>query len=638
MSILPSDSDALPDPLASSQNTHQVASLLAGEVALSVFPQAPGVYFFYDDDHGVLYVGKAKNLRKRLANYLSKQHNDIKTRVLMRHAVSVSFTITATENEALILESQCIKAHRPRYNVLMKDDKSYPYLSLSVDAPFPRLDYCRRKQGRSLRYFGPYPDARSARESLTILQKLFQLRQCSDHFFKARKRPCLQYQIARCTAPCVGLVSPSAYRQQVEDAALFLSGKPHQIIKNMRAKMTEAANAQVYERARLYRDEIKKLEYVRRQDQKEGFDDTPLDVLAVLLQGRQVCLILLVVRAGKLFAERCFFFTLKAQDFESAAVCLSDFMSQYYLQSELLGGPPARVLVSESVPDRDWIESALSQRLGAGIKVIQTGPKPYIKWLEMAKRNAAYRLAERTSVKVQVQGRLEALGQRLGVAQPIKHIECFDISHTQGEETMASCVVYGAEGAMKKAYRTFRIQGVTPGDDLAAMRQALEKHYSGCLAREEPLPDVVMVDGGPRQLDVALGVMSALSITSVRLLAIGKGKGRKPGLETILCGAHHHCIDLGPYDSALHLLQFIRDESHRVALSAHRKRRGKKALSSGLEGVRGLGPVRKQSLLLYFKGIRGIKSASLAELKAVPGLGPQVAEALYKQLHPREKG
>ncbi len=576
----------------------------------------------------IIYVGKARHLHKRLSNYFRKSL-DTKTQSLMSQVESIETTITNNENEALLLEAVLIKDHHPRYNVLLRDDKSYPYLYLSTHQKFPRLDFYRGAKKAPGRYFGPYPSAGSVRENLALIQKLFKLRQCRDIFFKNRTRPCLQYQIKRCTAPCVGYVNEADYRQQVEEAILFLEGKNNQVIDKLSVRMEEASQKLDYEDAAYYRDQVVRL----RRLQKQQFitrDHGNIDVIGVSQSMGYVGFAVLFIRAGRLIGSKPFFPNMPRET--SVQDALTAFISQYYLSPLRNDDIPERVIVSERLPDRVWIQNALSNALVHKLIITDQKRAPYKSWQSMAVTNAAHALAEHLAEKNTITVKLEALQTALNFPNPLSRIECFDVSHTMGEATVASCVVFGSEGPIKQDYRRFNITGIQPGDDYGALKQALTRRYTRLKAGDGILPDLLMIDGGVGQLKQAADVLEELQVSGVILMAIAKGPTRKLGLEKIYLWGHKLELHLPSDSIALHLIQFIRDEAHRFAITAHRAKRAKRRLESPLESIEGIGQKRRRELLKYFGGMQELKKASAEEIARVPGISQKLAQKIHEVL------
>ncbi len=598
------------------------------ESFLKVLTTQPGVYRMIDGKGDIIYVGKARNLQKRVSQYFQKQHPLSKTGLMVSRIADVQVTITESEVDALILEATLIKRHRPKYNILLRDDKSYPYIHISTQHEFPQMDFVRGKKKKQGRYFGPYPSIGSARETLALLQKCFQLRQCRDSVFRHRSRPCLQYQIKRCQAPCVGYVDKLEYQQTVNQAVQFLEGKSEGLINEFIDQMKQASLSQDYEKAAQLRDDVERLRKLQHH-QYFSHDQHDIDVIAIVQTHHVWVVSVVLVRAGELLTHHCYFPKVPVDADEKDV--LLQFVNHYYLNESVANLFPARILLPFSVDDKDLIEQAIKQHCQRKVQLMSRTDEALKQWRAMAERNAKQALAEKIAGKTKIDRQLHGLAKALGLTKTIERIECFDISHTQGEATKASCVVFNRQGACKKAYRQFDINDVTAGDDYAAMRQAVYRRYAGLLKRGEVLPDVVLIDGGKGQLKQADEVLQELQIESVHLLGVAKGQSRKPGLERLLM-VDGQVLQLPPHSEAFHLIQFVRDEAHRFGIRAHRKKRDKKRTQSVLEEIPGVGPKKRQALLAHFGGLQGLKQASAAEIAKVRGITLVVAEAIKKQL------
>jgi len=600
---------------------------------LKTLPEQPGVYQMINAESKVIYVGKARNLKKRVQSYFSRQL-EVKTQAMVAKISRIEIIVTSSENEALLLEYNLIKTHKPRYNILLKDDKSYPYLFLSTKHAFPRLDYCRGIKKTEGEYFGPFANLYSVRESLALVQKLFQIRPCKDSYFAHRSRPCLQYQIQRCTGPCVGLVSEVDYKKQVNRAVLFLQGKSDEIIAVLQKDMEEAASAQHYEEAAKQRDKIRILRRLQQQQHVIG-DEASLDIVGVYQQRGEACICVLQIRGGRLLGSRNYF--PKTALIESEEALLAAFLPHYYLGSMRALEVPNQIVCTHSLSERAWIEAALSAKLGREFRLIdQPGDQRLAhsrEWVRMAKNNAAQALRQNLAEASLWQAKFAALQQLLDLPSPIVRMECFDISHTRGEATVASCVVFDEQGPSNKAYRHYNIHDITPGDDYAAMRQALTRRFHAKDASSQPMPDVIIIDGGKGQLQVAHEVLAEQNITGIVLLGVAKGPERKPGEETLWLDGRLEPLCINPIDPVFHLLQHIRDEAHRFAITAHRAKRAKTRRQSVLLDIEGVGALRRQRLLTHFGGLQELKRASVAEIARVPGIGPALAEIIFKNLH-----
>lgn len=589
----------------------------------------PGVYRMYGADGEVLYVGKAKNLKNRVSSYFRSTALEGKTMALVAKIARVEYTITASETEALLLEQSLIKEHRPPYNIDFKDDKSYPYIYLSSEDEYPRLAFHRGAQKLPGKYFGPFPSAYSVRDSLNILQKVFQVRQCEDTFFKNRSRPCLQYQIKRCSGPCCGLVSADDYADDVNHAVMFLEGKSRAVLDDYANKMDEASKALEFERAAKYRDQVTHLQRIQEQQYVFG-SEGDIDVIAAIVNPGGVCVLVMMVRGGRLLGNKTYFPRIRIE--ESEAEVLASFIPQFYLSGASGREIPREVIVNARVDDKAVIEQALTERSGRKISIADNVRGHRQRWVALAATNAEQSLGSHLSSRNNIYQRFEALQESLGLADMPERLECFDISHSAGEATVASCVVFDQNGPLKSDYRRFNIEDITPGDDYAAMSQALKRRYTRIKKGEGRLPDVLFVDGGKGQLTQAEQILEELQIGGVALVGVAKGPSRKAGLESLyLSGVGE--LNLPPDNAALHLIQHIRDESHRFAITAHRNRRSKKRKESVLEGIDGVGPKRRRALLRHFGGSARVEAASVEELAKVEGISRTLAEHIYATLH-----
>lgn len=605
----------------------QKAQVFDHREVLAVMPAAPGVYRMLDEKGELLYVGKAKHLKKRVASYFVGGRNSLRIRKMVAQIRDIQITVTETEAEALLLESNLIKQHRPRYNILLRDDKSYPYIHVSTDSAYPRLSFHRGARSGEGHYFGPYPSATAVRFTLSQLQKLFKVRLCEDSYFSNRSRPCLQYQIKRCSAPCVDLVSQGDYRRDIEDSMRFLSGKSEELITEQVVKMEQASAALEFERAAQYRDQIELMRKIAQQQYISGAKGD-VDVIAVVVEAGIACVQVFYIRAGNSLGNRAFFPRLPDKGATEEEV-LAAFLGQYYASRDI----PSEVIVSRPLSDHALIEQMLRLRKAGKVSLKSKVRSERLKWLEMAERNARVALRSRLASRETVRTRYEDLQERLGLDEMPKRMECFDISHTQGEATVASCVVFNDEGPVSADYRRFNISGITPGDDYAAMHQALSRRYRRLAEGEGVLPDVLFIDGGRGQLHQAEAVLRDFQIQGVTLIGVAKGEGRKAGLETLFISGREQGVLLPPDSPALQLVLQIRDEAHRFAITGHRKRRAKARVSSTLEEVPGLGPKRRQALLQHFGGIRAIATASIEELAKVKGISRRLAETIYRRYH-----
>ncbi|WP_338670348.1 excinuclease ABC subunit UvrC [Pantoea dispersa] len=598
---------------------------------LSTVTSQPGVYRMYDATGMVIYVGKAKDLKKRLSSYFRTQVGSRKTEVLVSNIHNIDVTVTHTETEALLLEHNYIKLYQPRYNVLLRDDKSYPYIFLSGD-PHPRLAMHRGAKHAKGEYFGPFPNGYAVRETLALLQKVFPIRQCENSVYRNRSRPCLQYQIGRCLGPCVaGLVSEEEYAQQTDYVRLFLAGKDDQVINQLVQRMEQASVGLRFEEAARLRDQI---QAVRRITEKQFVSNQgdDLDVMGVAYDAGMACLHVLFIRQGKVLGSRSYFPKVPA-DTELTEV-VQTFVGQFYLQGSEARTLPADILLDFNLPERELLAASLSELAGRKVS-IQSKPRgDRARYLKLARTNAATALTTRLAQHSTIQQRLAALAAFLKLEQ-INRMECFDISHTMGEQTIASCVVFNRDGPLRADYRRYNIEGITPGDDYAAMNQVLRRRYGKALEPEK-IPDVILIDGGKGQLAQAQQVFAELDVPWDKnrpiLLGVAKGSDRKAGLETLFFAAEGEGVSLPPDSPALHVIQHIRDDAHNHAISGHRKKRAKVKNTSALESIEGVGPKRRQQLLKYMGGLQPLMNASVDEIAKVPGISFALAEKIYYSL------
>ena len=603
------------------------------KASLEKMTHHPGVYQMLDADGTLIYVGKAKDLKKRVGSYFGRKPDSAKTRALVRQIHAINIAVTRTEAEALLLESNLIKRHKPRYNVVLRDDKSYPYLYLTAEDKYPRLSFYRGAKSGGGQYFGPYPSAKSARRTLNLTQKLFRIRQCDDTFFKNRSRPCLQYQIKRCTAPCVELVEDKAYREDVKHTVMFLEGRNEEVIRELTAPMQKAADALDYERAAQYRDQIVSL----RKIQENQYITAPkgeLDIVACYMESGYACVQVFFVRGGLNLGNKAFFPAHTGELGEDQV--LNAFMSQYYLSDTHNRQVPVEILVSHRIEDAETLMELLNNKRGKAVKIKHNHRSERRKWIEMALNNAEIALKTRLSSKEKYSSRLENLQAVLQINDPIERIECFDVSHVSGEATVASCVVFNHEGAVKADYRKFNIKDVTAGDDYAAMAQAFERRYTRVKKAEGKLPDLILIDGGKGQVNSIKALVEELQLSEVTILGVAKGRARKPGLERLVFSDGRGELNLPPNSSALHLIQEVRDEAHRFAITGHRKQRNQKRKTSILEEVEGIGVKRRRELIRFFGGLQGVARAGVEELARVPGINNNLAKKIYDSFHADE--
>ena len=588
----------------------------------------PGVYRMFDAEAKLLYVGKAKNLKKRLASYFRKTGQAPKTAALVGKIAQVETTITANETEALLLEQTLIKQWRPPYNILLRDDKSYPYVFLS-SGDFPRLSIHRGAKKESGRYFGPYPSAGAIRESLSLLQKAFFVRQCEDSYYRNRTRPCLQYQIKRCKAPCVNLVTPEEYAEDVRHSIMFLEGRSNALSDELSKSMEKAAMDLDFERAAEIRDQIGILRRVQDQQSMEGGSGN-VDIVSAVVSPGGACVHLISVRSGRVLGSKNFFPQVAIE--ESVSEVLQAFLEQYYLGS-MERDLPSELIVNTVHEDFDTLINAVQELRNVELSISHRVRGTRARWQQLALTNAEQALGARLANRQHLAARFQALAEALDLDELPSRLECFDISHSSGEATVASCVVFGPEGPLKSDYRRYNIEGVTGGDDYAAMHQALSRRFKKAAEGEGKLPDILLVDGGKGQLNMAREVLEELAVPELILLGVAKGVTRKPGLETLYLNDAAHEFTLPGDSPALHLIQQVRDEAHRFAITGHRARRGKARTTSTLEGIAGVGPKRRRELLKHFGGLQELCRASLDEIAKAPGISKKLAESIYASLH-----
>ncbi|MDE2261293.1 MAG: excinuclease ABC subunit UvrC [Gammaproteobacteria bacterium] len=593
----------------------------------AALPRRPGVYRMFGAGHEILYVGKARSLKDRVSTYFAASNVNPKVQALVHQIADIEVTVTNSETEALLLEYNLIKAHKPRFNVVLRDDKSFPYVQLCVDHEFPRLAFYRGARSAPGRYFGPFPTAWAVRDTLNQLQKLFRIRNCRDSFFENRSRPCLQHQIGRCTAPCVGLISREAYAQDVESAVKVLEGRSDEVNATLQKRMEEAASRLDYERAAQIRDQLAALKHIQAQQIVTAEGERDVDVFAIVGEPGEYAISAMLVRGGRNLGTSSYFPRAVLAEPEEA---LSSFVMQYYAAQE----PPPEVLVGQKLEDTESLGQALSARAGHAVHVRSPSRGLGARWAELTRENAAQALRMRLAQKQGLEEMLAALAAELELPEPPQRIECFDISHTGGEGTVASCVVFGPEGALKKEYRRFNITGVTPGDDYGALRQALERRYTRVREGEIPPPDLLLIDGGLGQIAAVHEVLAELGFGDVTLVGVAKGPDRRAGQERLFVyGAAAPRVPQA-HSPASRLIQRIRDEAHRFAITGHRRKRARRYNESVLEAVPGLGPAKRRALLTHFGGLQGVMRAGVADLTEVAGIGAALARTLYDHLHP----
>ena len=596
---------------------------------LATLTELPGVYRMLGEGDAVLYVGKAKNLKRRVSSYFRDNLPSPRIAHMVSQILRIETTATRTEAEALLLENNLIKSLAPRYNILFRDDKSYPYILLTR-GPYPRLAFFRGNPDRKADYFGPYPSSWAVRDSIHLLQKMFRLRTCEDSVFANRSRPCLLYQIKRCSGPCVDLITPEAYAADVSLAAMFLLGKQQEVIKRLTTSMEAAAEQLAFEQAAIYRDQIQSLHQVQEKQFVSSSKGEDVDIVVAIKEAGQLCVNLAMVRGGRHLGDRPLF-PSNAGETATTADAMAAFLRQHYAQHPV----PSRLLVSP-LPDeeeRAETESLLAELAGRAVPVFEGRSVLHKAWVEMAQQNARLAILARNQASAQQAQRLAALQEALGLGDAVARIECFDISHTQGEATVASCVVYQGNAMKRSDYRRFNIKDIQPGDDYAAMRQAVSRRYDSLAAGEGVAPDLILIDGGKGQVASAFAALEELGLAHLPMIGVAKGEGRKPGLESLIFPDGREPLQLAPEHPALLLIQEVRDEAHRFAITGHRARRAKARKTSTLESLPGIGPVKRKALVARFGGLPGVKAATLEQLAEVPGIGPELAETIYSALH-----
>jgi excinuclease ABC subunit C len=596
---------------------------------LETLTQRPGVYRMLDEKGEVIYVGKAKNLKKRVSSYFSGKDSSPKQRAMVARIHNIDISVTHTEGEALLLESQLIKRYKPRYNITLRDDKSYPSIYISTHQKFPRVTFHRGAKSKQGRYFGPYPSASAVRESLRLLQKIFPVRQCRDSFFQNRSRPCLQYQIERCAGPCVGLIDESAYAEDVRDTVMFLEGNGKRLIDELAARMEKAASGLNFEKAARYRDQIATLRTILEKQAVHG-EHGDVDIIACALEGNAACVQLVFIRAGQQIGDRTFFPSML--EAHAPGSILQAFIGQYYLGKQV----PKEILVSHPVEDARLLEEVLAAQAGHAVRISERVRGERAKRLQLALTNAESALATKLASRRDWHGRFLELAEVLHCPEPPKRLECFDISHIQGDQTVASCVVFDRQGPVKSAYRRFNIEGVRPGDDYAALAQAVTRRYRRIRDGEVEAPDILFIDGGKGQVNAVRQALMELGMEQIRVIGVAKGPDRKPGMEVLIPAEAGTPLRLPSHSPALLLIQQIRDEAHRFAVTGHRQRRAKAKKQSALEGIAGLGPKRRQQLLRQFGGLREISRAGIEDLRHVEGISQRLAQRIYDTFHERE--
>jgi excinuclease ABC subunit C len=587
-------------------------------------PHRPGVYRMLNASGDVLYVGKARDLRKRVASYFQKTDHGPRIQVMLSQVAGVEMTVARSEAEALILENNLIKSLAPRYNILFRDDKSYPYLMVTGDA-FPRLGFHRGALERQHAYYGPFPNAGAVRESIQLLQKVFRLRTCEDSVFQNRSRPCLLHQLRRCSAPCVGLIDAASYAADVRNAKLFMDGREDDVMAALAARMQAAAESLDYERAAVYRDQIGSLAKVQGRQYADTSKALDADAIACAVDQEIACVNLVMIRNGRYLGDKSFF--PQHAEGRSPGEVVGAFLAQHYLQSP----PPALVIVGDDV-DADELAGAIAEHAGRPVQIVSRPHAERRAWLEMAERNARQGLAQRAREQGTQEARLAAMREALGLPASVQRIECFDISHTHGEATVAACVIYDHYRMRNSEYRRYNITGIQPGDDYAAMRDVLQRRYEKVARGEGVIPDLILIDGGKGQVNAVKAVLGELGFADIDLVGVAKGPERKAGLEELVL-ADGRVLRLDKEHPGLHLIQQIRDEAHRFAITGHRQRRAKQRVTSTLESISGIGSKRRRQLLERFGGLKGVQAASVEDLAQVGGISRTLAERIYRELH-----
>ena len=595
---------------------------------LATLTELPGVYRMLDAAGQVLYVGKAKNLKKRVASYFRENHPSPRIALMVAQIARVETSPTRSEAEALLLENNLIKSLSPRYNILFRDDKSYPYIVITRDR-FPRLGFFRGNTDRKSDYFGPYPSSLAVRESVNLLQRMFRLRTCENSVFNNRSRPCLLHQIKRCSGPCVDLVAPEVYAQDVQMAAMFLQGRQQEVIGRLSQAMDQAASELAFEQAAIYRDQIQSLRQVQDKQYVESSKGEDVDIVVVVEEGGMLCVNLAMVRGGRHLGDKTQFPSNAADS--SPDEVLYAFLNQHYLAHPI----PMRIYLNRAVPDGE-LGNVLAELAGRPVPLLEPRLTMQKMWVEMAEQNAKLAILARRNVISRQESRLESLHEVLGLdveEGKETRIECFDISHTQGESTVASCVVYQGNGMRKSEYRRFNIQGIQPGDDYAAIRQVVLRRYAKVASGDSVAPALILIDGGKGQVSSALSALEELGLSHLPMLGVAKGEARKPGLEILVFADAREPVQLAAEHPALHLIQEIRDEAHRFAISGHRAQRSKTRRTSRLDEIAGIGAKRRKALITHFGGLQGISNAGIDQLIAVPGISRELAETIYTALH-----
>ena len=588
----------------------------------------PGVYCIINKKEDVIYIGKAKNLKKRVSSYFSSAHSQGKKEAILKETNSISITITRTEREALILENTLIKKHRPKFNVLLKDGKSYPYIEVNNTHQFPRFSFHRGKKNlNKAEYFGPYPNVNAVRNTLSQLQKVFLLRNCDESFFNNRSRPCLQFQIKRCSGPCVGLVTEEEYQFNVDQALNYLKGNDQSIIEKFIAKMDQASDQQDYEKASFYRDQISSLKVIQSHQFVDGANRIDADAIALSESSGMFCISVLFLRKGQILGNRSFY--PQKTNMADAQEVIESFLMQYYTDHQ----PPKEILINIKLENLKLLQEALSDALKTKVIIKQNVKSYRRKWVEISESNAIESLKSKLASKASIEAQLYELSEIIEGDTLVRNIECFDVSHFMGDKCVASCVAFNREGFHKNGYRRFNISGINKGDDYAAMSQAISRHYSRCLKESKLLPDIILVDGGKGQVNIAIGVLKDLGINGIPILGIAKGPNRQLKEDRIFINKNKTPLSMANNSPAKFLIQSIRDEAHRFAITGHRNKKRKKLLTSDIQSIDGIGPNKKKHLLKQFGGIQEIKRASVEDLMTVRGINNKLAKKIYKHFN-----
>jgi excinuclease ABC subunit C len=593
---------------------------------VATLPRRPGVYRMYDGSGELIYVGKAARLRDRVGSYFSTRLQAPKVAAMLRRVARIEVTVVGSETDALLLECNLIKAHRPRYNVILRDDKSFPFILCPEGHEYPRLLFWRGLRRPAGRLFGPFPNALIVKDALLHLQKVFRIRNCRDAFFAHRSRPCLQHQIGRCSAPCVGLISAADYRGDLDAALRVLEGRSDELAQELRTRMGEASVALRFEAAARLRDQLAGLQEIQAQQIANAPRTRDVDSVALAGEPGQYAITVLTVRDGQSLGTSSYFPAALGEP--------TDTLAQFLLLHYGRQAPPAEIHVNQELPDREAVAEALATLAGRAVRLHHPERGLPGRWLELAEENAREALRMRAGTRATIAAALQALADELALPRAPERIDCFDISHTGGEGTVAACVVYGPEGAIKRSYRRYNIEGIVAGDDYAALEQALARHGARILAGDLPRPDLLLIDGGSGQLRAAQQGLATAGCTDIPLLGISKGPDRRPGQERLHLPGESIARSLPADSAALHLLQRVRDEAHRFAITGHRRRRARRFRESILESVPGLGPARRRALLTHFGGLAGVLRAGVADLERVEGVGTALARSIYDHLHP----